>query len=194
MSHTLFARLSAYIAKGKALARESDTNKPFGGVNVILLSDFHQFPPVAGSRNAPLFWPCNSSKDSAEELLGRKLCEEFSIERASKSHRPRLVGLAATHPSCPPIDFTTPPWNEAVLVTPRHAVPYDTFQGRPLTLSERFAVATKNQRKHREKHDERAALPNKLELAKGTKVMATFNVETDLDMANGAGKITEIVR
>jgi hypothetical protein len=55
-------------------------------------------------------------------------------------------------------------------------------------------VATKKQRKHREKHDERAALPNKLELAKGMKVMVTFNVETDLDTANGAcGEIAEIV-
>ncbi|KAG1783655.1 hypothetical protein EV702DRAFT_1190674 [Suillus placidus] len=71
---------------------------------------------------------------------------------------------------------------------------YDTFQGRPLTLSEQFAVATKKQRKHREKHDERAALANKLELAKGMKVMVTFNVETDLDVANGAhGEIVEIV-
>jgi ATP-dependent exoDNAse (exonuclease V) alpha subunit len=55
-------------------------------------------------------------------------------------------------------------------------------------------VATKKQRKHREKHDERAALANKLELAKGMKVMVTFNVETDLDVANGArGEIVEIV-
>jgi hypothetical protein len=79
VSRTFFARLSAYIVKGKALTGESDTNKPFRGVNVILSSNFHQFPPVAGSRNAPLFWPCDSSKDSTEELLGRKLYEEFSI-------------------------------------------------------------------------------------------------------------------
>ena len=187
-----FARLSAYIAKGKALTGESDTNKPFGGVNVILSGDFHQFPPVVGGRNAPLFWPCDSSKDSAEELLGRKLYEEFSIvvrlkEQVSvtdpdwldllqhvrhgsyRAHHIKLLrSLIITNPSCPPIDFTTPPWNEAVLVTPHHAVrkhwnaimartmcqrnetqlfvctAYDTFQGRPLTLSERFAVATKN--------------------------------------------------
>ncbi|OJA21544.1 hypothetical protein AZE42_03254 [Rhizopogon vesiculosus] len=77
VSRTFFAHLSAHIAKGKVLSRERDTNKPFGGV--ILSGDFHQCPPVAGGRNAPLFWPCDSSKDSAEELLGRKLYEEFSI-------------------------------------------------------------------------------------------------------------------
>jgi len=55
-------------------------------------------------------------------------------------------------------------------------------------------VATKKERKHREKHDERAALPNKLELAKGMKVMVTFDVGTNLDMANRARReITDIV-
>jgi len=79
VSHTFFAGLSVYIAKGKALAGKSDTNKPFRGVNVILSGDFHQFLPVPGSRNASLFWPCDSSKDSAEGLLGQKLYEELSI-------------------------------------------------------------------------------------------------------------------
>ena len=54
VSRIFFARLSAYVAKGKALTGESDSNKPLGGVNVILSGDFHQFPPVTGSRNAPL--------------------------------------------------------------------------------------------------------------------------------------------
>ena len=63
-----------------------------------------------------------------------------------------------------------------------------------LSGKDQFAVATTKQRKHCEKHDERAALPNKVELAKGMKVMVTFNVETDLDIANGArGEITEII-
>src|SRR5882757_9256519 len=79
VSRTFFARLSANIAKGKALSEERDTNKPFGRVNVILSGDFHQFPLVADSRNAPLFWPCDSSKDSTEELLGRRLYEGFTI-------------------------------------------------------------------------------------------------------------------
>lgn len=105
------------------------------------------------------------------------------------------IRVSEKHVDLHPTDFTTPPWNEALLITPRHAVrkqwnaimaqtcringtqlfictAYDTFQGRPLTMSERFAVATKKQRKNRERHDERAAL----------------------DLANGArGEITEIV-
>ncbi|OAX32065.1 hypothetical protein K503DRAFT_777026 [Rhizopogon vinicolor AM-OR11-026] len=122
------------------------------------------------------------------------------------------------NPSCPPTDFTTPPWNEAVLVTPRHSVrqhwnaamaqatcrrresqllictAYDISQGRPLTLSERFAVATKTNGRQRGKRDEMAALPNRVELAIGMSMMVTFNVETDLDIANGScGEITKIV-
>ncbi|KAG0695953.1 hypothetical protein DFH29DRAFT_984805 [Suillus ampliporus] len=219
VSCTFFACLSAYIAKGKALAGEWDTSKPFGGVNVVLVGNFHQFPPIAAGRNAPLFWPSNSSKDSAEELLGRKLYEEFSIVIRLKEqvrvtnldcchahHIKLLQSLIITDPSCPPTDFATPPWNEVVLVMPRHAVhrqwnsmmaqtmSYDTFQGRSLTLSEQFTVVTKKQKKRCEKNDERAALSNKLELAIRMKVMVTFNVETDMDMANGAcGEITEIV-
>jgi hypothetical protein len=55
-------------------------------------------------------------------------------------------------------------------------------------------VATKPKRRHGGKRDERAALPNRVELAIGMHVMVTFNVETDLDIANGSrGEITKIV-
>ncbi|OJA12227.1 hypothetical protein AZE42_11669 [Rhizopogon vesiculosus] len=65
---------------------------------------------------------------------------------------------------------------------------------RPLTLSEWFAVATKINGRHRGKRDERAALLNRVELAIGMSMMVTFNVETDLDIANSSrGEITKIV-
>ncbi|OAX36730.1 hypothetical protein K503DRAFT_784140 [Rhizopogon vinicolor AM-OR11-026] len=69
---------------------------------------------------------------------------------------------------------------------------YDTFRGRRLTLVEQFSVATRP--KILGKQNERAALSNRIELAIGMKVMVTFNVETDLDIANGArGEIIKIV-
>jgi hypothetical protein len=44
------------------------------------------------------------------------------------------------------------------------------------------------------KQDERASLPNMIELAVGMKVIVTFDVETDLDVANDArGEVAEIV-
>ncbi|KAG2036330.1 hypothetical protein BDR03DRAFT_983103 [Suillus americanus] len=104
--------------------------KPFGGVNVIIIGDFHQFPPIAGGKNVPLFWPCNPSKDNAEKLLGRKLYEEFRVVVQLKEQvlitDPDWVDLLqhVSHGSCycPSIDFTVPPWNKAVLVTPHHSI------------------------------------------------------------------------
>ncbi|KAH7926339.1 hypothetical protein BV22DRAFT_1063053, partial [Leucogyrophana mollusca] len=207
VSRALFAKLSAYIARGKSLA------------------DFHQFPPVVCKKSAPLYWPCDPSKDTAEEMLGRKLYEEFIIVVRLKEqvrvtdpewldllrhvrhgschphHIELLRSLIITDPRCPPTDFTIPPWNNAVLITPRHCVrrqwnsemtrttcqrngiqllickAQDTMQGRPLTLSERFTVATKPPGS-RGKREERAGLPDTVELAIGMKTMVTFNVET----------------
>lgn len=145
MSRTFFARLLAYIAKGKSLAGKKDTNKPFRGVNVIIVGEFHQFPPIAGGKNAPLFWPCNTSKDNAEELLGQKLYEEFRVvvrlkeqvrvtdpdwldllqhvrHGSCRAHHIKFPSLVITNPDCPSVDFMVPPWNKAVLVTPRHSV------------------------------------------------------------------------
>ena len=104
------------------------------------------------------------------------------------------------------------PWKNHILVTPRHSVQrhwneqmartmakrsgvtlfickaYDHINGRSLTLSEKFAVVSKNS-KGRGRQDERASLPNVVEL----QVMVTFNVKTDLDVANGSrGEIVGI--
>jgi len=90
-------------------------------------------------------------------------------------------------------------WSIKCLIQEAEDVPnfscakHDTIQGRELTLTERFAVATKSSRRNA-KQGERAALPNVIELAVEMKVMMTFNINTDLDVANGAqGKIKEII-
>ena len=115
------------------------------------------------------------------------------------------------------MDFNKPPWNNHVLITPRHAVrrqwnshmtrkacegngaqlfvcrAFDTIQGRSLTLSERFSVATKP-RSLRGQSDERGGLTKDVLIAIGMEVMVTFNIDTDLDVANGScGHITDII-
>ncbi|OJA15245.1 hypothetical protein AZE42_11257 [Rhizopogon vesiculosus] len=235
-SRKFSARLLAYIAKGKSLAGVKDADRAFGGVNVIIIGDFHQFPPIASRRSASLYWPCNPSKDSAEELLGRKLYGEFKIvvrlkeqvrvidpewldllrhvrhDSCRAHHIELLQSLVITNPACRLTDFVTPPWNEAPCHSVHHhwntamaqarcreagtqlfiCTAYDTFQGRRLTLAEQFSVATKP--KIRGKQNERATLSNRVELAIGMKVMVTSNVETDLDIADGArGEIIKIV-
>lgn len=69
----------------------------------------------------------------------------------------------------------------------------DTIKGRELTLEERFAAAAKQEKK-RKGRGEPAGLPTTGELAKGMEVMVTYNVKTDLDVANGArGRIHDVV-
>jgi hypothetical protein len=241
ISRWFFARLSKNICKGLVLAGEGDPNLPFGGLNVILVGDFHQFPPVASKKTAPLYYPCSTSIDSADDMLGRSIYEQFTVvvrlkeqvrvtdpewvdllqnvRRGScRAHHIELLrSLIVTDPRCPPTDFNLPPWDNHILITPRHAVrrqwnlhmtkkacqrngaqlficnAFDTIQGRSLTLSERFSVATKP-RARRGQSDERGGLAKRVFIAIGMEVMVTFNIDTDIDVANGSrGYITDII-
>ncbi|KIK77096.1 hypothetical protein PAXRUDRAFT_36833 [Paxillus rubicundulus Ve08.2h10] len=160
-------------------------NLPFGGINMILVGDFHQFPPVTGR---PLYWLIDPAKDDAEELLGRSLYEQFKTVcvinaewldllrhicngSCHAQHIKILCSLIITNPQCPPTDFKLPAWNEAVLITQHHS--------------------TSN---HGNKQDEQGGLSNTITLKISMKVMVMFNVETDLNIANGArGEVVKII-
>ena len=241
VSREMFAKLSNIIGRARA-GQVFSSEQPFGGLNVILVGDFHQFPPVASRTSTPLYVPCNPLKDSALDMLGRKLYEQFDVvvrltiqvrvtdqvwvnllqrARHGECHEEDLKTLCAlvlTDQQCPLTDFSSPPWNEAVLVTPRHAVrmkwnsmtaqsktrglrltlllcpAFDSVGGRPLNLEEKVALATKPKRGSRNKRHEHGGLPDEVELALGMEVMVTFNVSTNLDLVNGArGHIVDIV-
>ena len=78
VSREMFMKLSSIISWAKA-GKASATDKPFGGLNVILVGDFHQFPPIATKPSAALYWPCNPDKDTDKDMLGRKLYEQFDM-------------------------------------------------------------------------------------------------------------------
>lgn len=79
--------------------------------------------------------------------------------------------------------------NEQLFICPA----MDSIQGWPLTLAEYFSLASKSQRGGG-KQDEHDGLPDLVILSVGMNVKVMFNVETDLDLANGAwGKIVRII-
>ena len=142
LSRKFFATLSRIIST----AMEKGNDNIFGGLNVILVGDFHQFPPVVASQSAPLYWPANAGRDSEDDILGRKIFEQFltvvqlkrqirirdmewndvlgHVRRGNcrQRHIDIIKKLIITNPACPPTDFSKAPWKDARLITPRHAV------------------------------------------------------------------------
>ena len=47
----------------------------FGGINVIICSDFHQLPPVTVSPTEALFCPANLARDSIDSQAGCSIYE-----------------------------------------------------------------------------------------------------------------------
>lgn len=74
ISKTFLARLSRNLS----VAKVKGAGGSFGGLNVIICRDFHQFPPVATAPSEALYYPVNPSRDTDERQLGRKIYEEFS--------------------------------------------------------------------------------------------------------------------
>ena len=239
LSKTFLALLSHNIGLGKEGSGTEHCDHSFGGLNVILCGDLHQFPPVAAANSDVLYQPIDIANDTVERQLGRKLYEEFTTVvilkeqmrvsdpvwreflehlrngHVKEHHIKMLRTLIIGNNKGEPTDFEEEPWSEASLVTPRHAVrkhwnaaavqkwcqktgeqliichAEDTINGRTLTLSEKYRLATRNPTEKRRK---RKDLPETVELARGMKVMVTNNVETDLDITNGArGEIVDII-
>ncbi|GBE80035.1 ATP-dependent DNA helicase PIF1 [Sparassis crispa] len=238
LAKTFLANLSNTVSVGKE-GTPHRKDRFWGGINVVLCGDLHQFPPVAKGASEALFRPIGV-RDSDDCALGRMTYEEFTtvvilkeqmrvtdeVWRKFLAHlrhgnvQPRhidmLRSLIINQRESPHTDFDSAPWSDASLVTPRHAVrkmwnaaavrkwcrksgerlfvvgAEDSCKGRPLTVREKYAVLMRNKDKRNRSH--KKDLPEQIELAKGMKVMVTSNVETDLDVANGArGEIVDIV-
>ena len=233
LSRSFLAKLCRIIST----AMESKEDEVFGGLNVVLVGDFHQFPPVIARRSAPLYWPANSRHDSEDDIFGRKIYEQFTTVvqlhqqiriqdpewydllqhvrygNCLQHHIDALKKLIITHPDCPPTDYNAPPWNEAKLVTPRHAVrlqwnsaairkycskshrllyicpAQDIIDGRPVTNEEKVAILTRT--KGSCSQTDRGGLMRETEIAIGAEVMVTLNIHTDLDVANGVCGVVE---
>ena len=261
LSKTFLTTLSRNISIGMEGSPGFQQGMSFGGLNVILCGDLHQFPPVACGRREPLYYPITADEKMASQV-GRRIYEEFSTVvilgeqvrvtdhlwrdfldhlrygRVERRHLTMLrtlllkrwtlsplsssSSLGSTSPpglhpdgtANTPIDFSAQPWADASLITPRHAVrtrwnqaaaekqcsdsgthlfvcpSLDTIKGSPLTLEERYALASLPKKGRRRDK----GLPDFIHLAIGMKVMVTNNLQTDLDITNGArGIIVDII-
>jgi hypothetical protein len=233
LSRQFLAKLSKIISTVLCAGERGDENLPFGGLNMILVGDFHQFPPVVSGHAAPLYYPSNAHLDNTDAIVGREIYEQFlTVVRlrrqirvedpvwedllrhvrygcCKEDHIKLLRSLIITNPSTAKLNYDEEPWKSAVVVTPRHGVrklwntaaitkdcmsnkksllissAIDTIEGQPLTLAERFAVLTKSGQK-KDGGEERAGLTKNIELMIGMPVMVTWNVHTELDVANGS--------
>ena len=77
ISKTFFALLSKNIGIGRQGAMIKHNDYSFGGINVILCGDLHQFPPVTKAPSQYLYQPTDISWDSMETQIGRMIYEEF---------------------------------------------------------------------------------------------------------------------
>ncbi len=242
ISKPFLSLLSRNIGVGKQTPGVPNSDFSFGGVNVILCGDFLQFQPVAVAPTDALYHPNNMTSSATEAPIGRAIYEEFRtvvllreqvrctdprwhqflqnlrFGRVQREDLMMLRSLIINNPQCEPTDFGTAPWNEAFLVTPRHAVrrlwnaaanrkhcaeagnqlficsAEDTIRKRPLTLRERFSVAARHISSDGLRKRPKDGLPDSVELAIGMKVMVTSNLATDLDITNGArGAIHKII-
>ncbi|QRV95124.1 Helitron helicase-like domain at N-terminus [Ceratobasidium sp. AG-Ba] len=134
-----------------------------------------------------------------------------------------LDSITLTNPKCRPTDFESEKWLNACLITPRNAVrirwndacvtrhcqrtghqlficpAFDTCvdngSRRPITLYEQYASIknASSKRNPRKGRREKNGLPDEVPIAIGLKIMVTLNVDTNIDVTNGArGEIVGI--
>ena len=134
--------LSQVCGKVRADDSAASSTVPFGGLNVLLTGDFHQFPPV-GNSSAALYCPPMSRNTS---IVGRAIYSQFDtvvtlvkqermtdevwkhlLQRArvgecTKEDIAEVRKLVLTNSECQRPDFSKAPWSESLLVTHRNAV------------------------------------------------------------------------
>ena len=239
LSKSFLARLSRNIAIGMDTTNTAFANQSFGGLNVILCGDLHQFPPVAVKWNGALYRPLYPSNDDFDNQIGRGIYEEFTmvviLQQQNRVTNPEwisflthlrlgqatsadvrlLKSLVMTPDGMKDLDMSRPPWNETCLVTPWHSVrrhwndatlhQWCSKSGNQVLIcTAEDALTTRRGSKpaqilpddtnSTDREQQRIALPATIQIAVGMKVMVTENLETDLDITNGArGTITDIV-
>jgi hypothetical protein len=219
-------RGSEIVARVRAVEGVGCSSECFGGMDLIDFGDFHQFPPV-GNHGAALY--CDRpDTDNAHGLKGRSIFLEYDhvvilreqmritdevwtgilsrlrVGECSEGDIKEIQRLVLTNPECETPDFSTTPWSEATLITPRNATKdiwnaaalekhcwatghrkyvisaEDTVKdsGETPDKRTRYAIASL-------KDDVTRNLKMRVEVAVGMRAMVTLNISTEADLANG---------
>jgi len=134
-SLTLLSQVAGKVHVGEGVAMST---APFGGLNVMLMGDFHQFPPV-GNTNAALY---SNPPVQNTAIVGKAIYLQFEtvinltqqwritdfrwmeiLENARQGECTRedieeIRKLVIAKPGCEIPDFKHAPWDDVVLVTP----------------------------------------------------------------------------
>jgi hypothetical protein len=138
----LLTLLSQVAGKVRVDDGKADSTIPFGGLNVMLMGDFHQFPPV-GATNAALYCPpvarntANVGKaiyhqfDTVVNLIKQErirdpiwkdILQRSRVGECTENDIQQIQKLVITNPECDIPDFNTEPWDTVTLVTLRNCV------------------------------------------------------------------------
>ena len=227
--------LSEIIGKSRALEEKSRPHEPFGSMHIIQSGDFHQFPPVGNPTGA--LYVDRPEKDNKRALLGREIFLQFDkvvilhqqnrikdetwtnilsrlrIGECNDDDLNEIKKLVLTNPDCDVPDFSKPPWDQAILVTPRHSVrnlwnEHAIAKHCVKTGNQRYIVpAEDSSREGTETLSMEAKLaiagltdiktgklPDSVQMAIGIKAMVLLNLATEADIANGTrGEIQNII-
>ena len=225
--------LQKFALKIKQARKCVDDEDWWGGLNVIMCGDFHQFPPVAVGRSECLFKP-TENEEAHPRVIGRQIYEGFSMVVILKQQRRvkdeewlqflrrlrngrvitediAMLRNLVLSPSARG-DMMDNSWNDMSLITPRHAVrtrwndqacrEMCSSLGRTLFIcaAKDFSGDSELTREEQLRLRKRLtvkklkSLPDEIEIAIGMKVLVTYNVETSLDITNGArGTISNII-
>jgi hypothetical protein len=219
-------RGSEIVTRARAAEGVGTASECFGGMDVIDFGDFHQFPPV-GNPSAALY--CDRPEtDDAHALKGRSIFMEYDhvvilreqmritddvwtgilsrlrVGECTENDIKEVQKLVLTDPACEIPDFSTSPWCDATLITPRNATK-DLWNSAAL---ERHCRATGNRKyiiSAEDTNKETGGVPDqrtklaiaglkdeatknlkmRVELAVGMRAMVVLNIATEADLANG---------
>lgn len=154
--------------------------------------------------------------EAADDPVWREFLGRLRDERCNAADRALVGSLNLQAEGFVADGLEKDEWQDAVLVTPRHAVrrlwnaaalreycrangqrlhkcrPFSTIDGEKLTLRQEFGLVAENTKKG--SRGSQKNLDETLELAVGMKIMMTFNVQTEIELANGArGEVVDMV-